>query len=446
MGFVSGEDGAQEKKKVEKQKTPSRSRSQSLSRSRANSIGAVAININAPAPVVIEHPPPVSESFKTHINVAAFISVLCLLAWEITAFVIGYHVPWFFYIWAVFALTLSTHLYIFELHLHWFSCHLAWWAILSCIFFTSWIIFPNMVAFFIYPMVVMTMFLLVHGLWAQYFLNPHRWVYLHGGLQILLNLLLFYVYLDTRLETPNPWIIFTFFGLAIIFATHWCLHYYPHDSIRLHLYVFVLGNMLMFYSYIAYSPIFPWFPFIGVPWGVLLWYHINTANPAPPPPQWSVPDFYDFNKRIEGPPGTEGVPPVRVAPNPAAIVPAVKPVVPVASAPKLPESFTVPSMPAPASPTPQEISRKLEVLADNQKKHPLVRLDDPKSSDRKSPSPPLVSLDLKTTTPPQTRVVSPPSRNKSSSKSEEGVVLLSLEPEESSSSSDEESSQTDSSA
>jgi len=120
-----------------------------------------------------------------------------------------------------------------------------------------------------------------------------RWVYLHRTLFVIVNLLLFFIWEETKADVTDekPWFVIPFFSLAIFYIIHHCRHFYPGDKFKLHLFLFIDGNLLLFFIWGFAGRQFPWFAFPLLVWIVVLLIHYKVHKKNAPPADSSSPGY-----------------------------------------------------------------------------------------------------------------------------------------------------------
>jgi len=215
--------------------------------------------------------------FKIHGVVVSSFSAFSFILWTFMGFGVGWF-PWFIFPIALGAMTMTTHFYLFLRPREWLQLHICWWAILNVTLFVSWEGSTCFSPFFVYGLFALTWLLGVHIIVTK-FRNPENklWLfYIHVLSYITINLITFFIYLDTRDDDDDDvfmWWVIPGFLLGAIVTLHYCIAY-KLDRFMLHVYMFVVCQLEIFSIWVVCgTDIFPWFigPFIV--WGVLLFVH-----------------------------------------------------------------------------------------------------------------------------------------------------------------------------
>ncbi|KAH3745136.1 hypothetical protein Pelo_13456 [Pelomyxa schiedti] len=232
-------------------------------------------------------------AFQIHLIVCAAFLMVSFLVWFCVSIVTTWF-PWFIGPMALCALSTTTHFYLFIRPREWFNCHLAWCCTLNCLFLASWLACNTYSVFPIYTFVLLGWALLIHMLYLRHTADLRLFaLYCHSCTSIAVNIILFFVYLDTRDQTRFPWFIFPMMCGSLFFLAHYS-YQYQLDLFTIHTYFFVSSQLWLIVVWEVCGPTWPWFFIPLTLWGFLLYIHYYkflvkkpagmTVLPAMPPP------------------------------------------------------------------------------------------------------------------------------------------------------------------
>jgi len=139
----------------------------------------------------------------------------------------------------------------------------------------TWFIYVFLVTFFI---------LAVHFQFNFNHENPHKLFYSHVTFYLITNLFCLVIYLDGT--HVHQWFIYVIFALAIPLCVHYVLHYYGRNYWKMHLFLFVDIQLLVFliWTAIPTSTKFPWFVVLVIAGSIALGIHYKFRGVEPPRP------------------------------------------------------------------------------------------------------------------------------------------------------------------
>jgi len=217
-----------------------------------------------------------SKAFKIHLLIAGFGSILSFICWLLVDFFVN-EWPWFIYVAAFFLMTITLHFYLFIRNRDVLQLHFTWMVIINVILFLSWSFARGTINtgshWYIYTLCLTGTIFCLHYANVKFQNSRHKYVYFHFIAYSGLNIMFFLIYL--AYGTQVPWFIFAMLGLAFFLLIHWCVHFYQHNLLwKLHLYIFIDLQLLFFFIWIFTSKLkMPWFFFILLLWGPLLALH-----------------------------------------------------------------------------------------------------------------------------------------------------------------------------
>jgi len=223
-----------------------------------------------------------SRPFRIHVIIGVVISLICLALWIFISFAQKTW-PFFFYVMNFFILTTSAHYYLFIRPKEFLPLHIVWYCSVNLMITLTWFFTHEIFkAWFLYPLLAWGLLLTVHYIVLNYRGHHDLFIYIHFAIFVFVNALCFFIWMDCNCFR---FFVLVLFSLGLPFAIHWCLHYYPGDRHKLHLYIYLDINLLLFFVWIETNMevSFPWFVFPLVLWGIVLAIHYWKVPRYQPP-------------------------------------------------------------------------------------------------------------------------------------------------------------------
>lgn len=242
--------------------------------------------------------------FKIHAALAIIISLGTLTVWTLVELWVWSGFPWFFYPICACCMSLSFHYYMFlrptkEI----LNLHVAWFVIVNLMLFFTWISFSANSVWFLFPVFGWGIFLGAHFCLVKYRNEPTKWLYVHATAFVLLNLLLFVIYMNQQ-DKGFAWPIIVLLFLGFFFLFHWNSFYHKGNYWRMHVSIFADAQLLIFLLWeMVGKGIFPFFIPILVGWGVLLALHYWKYQKSAP--EDSNNGILSFNSSSAPPPSQQ---------------------------------------------------------------------------------------------------------------------------------------------
>jgi len=197
----------------------------------------------------------------------------------------SYNIPWFIFIVDFFCVTLSFHFYFFIRNREYLQLHISLVIILNFFCFCVWLFVGTKgEAWFVYVFLVSLIPCSIHLLLVKQKQNKDRNLYIHVTIFVILNAIIFMVYLQH--PSPIPYFIFCFSALMFPLSVHWFVRYHFESTFTLHLYFYLNIQTLVFLLWIFTGMIWPWFELVLIPGTILIgihWYILSKRQPPPSP-------------------------------------------------------------------------------------------------------------------------------------------------------------------
>jgi len=217
-----------------------------------------------------------SRPFKFHVLLASLATAVSGGLWLFIAFFTSQY-PWFIYVATFFCITVSFHFYILVRPKEILQLHITWFVVINTMLFLTWLFQKgHEFTWFLYPIFGWGVLLALHYGIVAWRDDPHKWISVHTTIFVLVNLMCFFLYIDSG--HGKPWFLYVFFGTGALLLIHFCAHYYPGNWFTLHLYLFADIQLLLFCVWAGRQG-FPWFFFVLLGWGVLLAVHFKFSTP-----------------------------------------------------------------------------------------------------------------------------------------------------------------------
>lgn len=233
---------------------------------------------------------PLEVNFKVHIIIAICFSLafflckyfivtscmhelICRKVWIIQNLMKSYWLPWFLWVWCFFGMTVSAHWFLFIKEKQVVNCHIAWYSIVNAVLFLTWLRNPNANnnAWFLFPLFIWGILLATHYILSKYRNENNKKLYVHTATFTILNIGFFLLWLSS--QGSPPFFVWTTLGFSIPLIVHYCRRTDPSDWFKLHLYLFIDIQLLLFCTWLIVGNIFPWFLFPLVLWSIVLVFH-----------------------------------------------------------------------------------------------------------------------------------------------------------------------------
>jgi len=224
-----------------------------------------------------------NRGFKAHALTAIIFSGMCFALWLSVSLFLP-HYCWPIYVLSIFATTLSFHFTLFvkkddSQSKRWLNFHSSFFVIGNSMVFLTWLLTESVFSWWLMISLSWGMLLSLHYHLVAH--EPaHRLIDLHYSEFILLNVLLFFVWEETKVPGTINWFIIPFFALALPLVIHHCMHYNPGNGFKLHMFVYVDVQLLFFFTWAVTGAGFPWFFFPLLAGTVLLATHFSLKRRA----------------------------------------------------------------------------------------------------------------------------------------------------------------------